>query len=126
MMAPRLTGGLRAWAAHLALLALGAAGWAGAADHVVVIEAMQFSPRDLEVRQGDTIEWVNKDPFPHDVTTVGKTLRSGPIAPEGRWKTKLSRAGEFSYRCTLHPMMQGRVSVVGAARTSNQRRAPLQ
>lgn len=100
-------------AVAMASLALAACGAAGAADHLVVIEAMQYTPKDLVVRKGDTIEWVNRDPFPHDVTEVakGRGVASGPIAPDGRWKLKVMRAQGFAYRCTLHPMMQGRVSV---------------
>jgi plastocyanin len=97
------------------LLALAAAGQACAADHVVTIEAMGFSPRELVVRQGDTIEWVNKDPFPHDATSTAKGFTTGAIAADGRRKLTVSKTGEFAYRCTLHPMMQGRVTVLPRA-----------
>lgn len=100
-------------AVAMASLALAVSGAASAANHLVVIEAMQYSPKELVVRKGDTIEWVNKDPFPHDVTEAARRrgVASGSIAPEGRWKLKVTREDGFAYRCSLHPMMQGRVVV---------------
>ena len=45
------------------------------ATHAVAIEAMQFSPDSLAVSVGDTVVWINKDPFPHTVTVEGRWFR---------------------------------------------------
>ena len=74
--------------------------------HTIVIEAMQFSPRQLEVSRGDTLTWVNRDPFPHNVSAVDLSFRSKEIAPNGSWKLKMAKKGRFSYICTLHPTMK--------------------
>ena len=42
-----------------------------AATQTVVIEGVKYEPEALTVNRGDTIVWVNKDPFPHTVTAKG-------------------------------------------------------
>jgi plastocyanin len=79
--------------------------------HTVRIEGMRFSPQVLQVRRGDTIEWINQDPFPHDAVSTARGFRSTVMAPDARWKFVARRKGDFAYRCTLHPMMTASVIV---------------
>ena len=78
--------------------------------HHVEIRGMAFEPALLEARQGDEIEWVNDDVVPHTATAAGE-FDSGLIAPSQRWRTRVTHAGEFTYACTLHPMMTGTLRV---------------
>jgi plastocyanin len=73
--------------------------------HVIVIEAMQFTPARLEVTVGDTVIWRNKDAFAHNARTQGKAIRSPDIPSGGSWKFKAGKQGVFPYVCTLHPGM---------------------
>jgi plastocyanin len=79
--------------------------------HQVLIEAVRFDPQHLTVRVGDTIVWINHDPFPHTVTAVGKLFDSHEIAAGGSWKYTARKAGVFAYACTLHPTMLGTLRV---------------
>jgi plastocyanin len=79
--------------------------------HTVMIEAMQFSPKMLEVSQGDTVVWLNKDAFPHDATAISRSFQSQEIAPNGSWKFKAMKKGTFPYICTLHPTMKAELVV---------------
>lgn len=79
--------------------------------HTVAIENMRFVPETLEVRQGDTVVWVNRDPFPHTATAEGKGFDSRSIAPERSWKYVARRRGDFPYLCTLHTTMRGKLTV---------------
>jgi plastocyanin len=94
---------------------LGAAS-AGAADaakpnvHTIVIEAVTYQPAALVVKRGDTVVWLNKDPFPHTVTAQG-AFDSRDIAPGASWKYVARRSGQYAYICTLHPNMKGTLSV---------------
>jgi plastocyanin len=81
------------------------------ATHTIVIEAMRFEPRELTVKNGDTIVWVNHDPFPHTVTAESKQFDSHDIASGGSWKYTARKAGVFSYTCSLHPNMPGTLRV---------------
>jgi plastocyanin len=79
--------------------------------HTVVIEGMRFIPAELSVNAGDTVNWKNKDAFPHTVTSEGKQFDSRDIAPGGSWKLVASRRGSIAYVCTLHKTMKGTLSV---------------
>jgi plastocyanin len=116
----------RAWSWRLALvaaaLALLVSGWmmsraggvgAGgrpAKTHTVTIEGTSFRPDRLSVAVGDTVVWVNKDPFPHTATATGNFDSAG-IDPEKSWKFVPSKKGTFDYVCTFHPTMKARLTV---------------
>ena len=77
-----------------------------AARHTVVIEGLKYVPEMLLVKRGDTVVWINKDPFPHTVTAKG-VFDSQSIAPGHSWPYTAKIAGEHSYICTFHPNMKG-------------------
>lgn len=81
------------------------------ARHQVVIEAVRFDPQELTVKVGDTIVWVNHDPFPHTTTAVGKQFDSHEIAAGHSWKYTAKKVGVFAYACSLHPTMLGTLRV---------------
>jgi len=76
----------------------------------VTIDGSSYGPSPITVRKGDTVRWVNKDPFPHTVTAAGK-FDSKSIAANGKWSYRATKAGEFPYICTLHPNMKGTLKV---------------
>ena len=81
------------------------------ATHTVLIEGTQFQPDMLAVSAGDSIVWVNKDPFPHTVTSKSGGFDSQQIQPGQSWKYRAARRGEFPYVCSLHPTMRATLRV---------------
>jgi plastocyanin len=88
-----------------------AAGKHKAKVHTVVIDAMQYSPANLEVAVGDIVVWKNKDPFPHTVTAEDHAFDSHSIGADRSWKYRASKKGVFPYICTLHPTMKAQLVV---------------
>ena len=80
------------------------------ATYSVAIEGVAYQPNVLIVRRGDTVAWVNKDPFPHTVTARG-AFDSRDIPAGATWKYLARKTGSFRYLCTLHPNMQGTLTV---------------
>src|SRR6185503_5623485 len=80
------------------------------AKHTVTIEAVQFQPTVVQARRGDSIVWINKDPFPHTVTSTGK-FDSIEIQPGETWTYKVQQSGDLPYICTLHPTMKAALRV---------------
>jgi plastocyanin len=74
-------------------------------SHTVTIDALVFQPAVVTVTAGDTIVWVNKDPFPHTVTSTAGGFDSRTIDPGGSWRYKAVKKGQFEYLCTFHPTM---------------------
>lgn len=75
--------------------------------HTVVIDGMQFSPATLEVAVGDTVIWMNKDPFPHTATSDADGFHSKTILPEHTWSYVATQGGRYPYSCALHENMKG-------------------
>jgi plastocyanin len=101
-------------AAALFLLCCGIGAAAAAprvTTHSVTIDGTRFQAEALTVKAGDVVVWVNKDPFPHTVTSQAGGFDSREIAPGQSWKYKFGKSGEFPYVCTFHPTMKGIVRV---------------
>ena len=99
-------------AAVLALLCW-SMGPAAAADapKTVAIDGTAFQPATLTVKVGDSVTWVNKDPFPHTVTSAAGGFDSHEIAPGKSWKYTATKKGEFAYICIFHPTMKATLKV---------------
>ncbi|WP_432260334.1 cupredoxin domain-containing protein [Cupriavidus sp. TMH.W2] len=70
--------------------------------HMVQIQGAKFEPDTIEVNRGETIVWVNHDPYPHTVTASGG-FDSRSIPAGGQWQYAAHTAGDFPFVCTLHP-----------------------
>lgn len=79
--------------------------------HTVTIDGTAFTPAELTVRVGDTIAWINKDPYPHTATSTTGAFDSRNIAPDKSWKYVVRKTGEFRYLCAIHPSMKGVILV---------------
>jgi plastocyanin len=89
----------------------GAAAHPQPATHTVTMEAVAFKPDVLTVKVGDSVIWVNKDPFPHTATSQPGGFDSKEIGVEKTWKHTLTQPGAFPYVCSLHPTMKGTLRV---------------
>jgi len=83
---------------------------AQAALHSVVIDGLRYAPETITVKRGETIVWVNNDPFPHTVTAQG-VFDSGEIPAGKVWEYTPRRVGRYAYICTVHPNMKGTLQV---------------
>ena len=108
------TGARRSVALACAVAVLSVGAPASAAEkrstHTVVIEGVSYQPESLTVKRGETVVWVNKDPFPHTVTAQG-AFDSGAIAANRSWRYTARKSGDYNYICTLHPNMKGTLRV---------------
>ena len=76
----------------------------------MAIDGTAYDPPEVTVARGETVTWVNKDPFPHTVTAKG-AFDSGSMAAGASYKFTPKSAGTFDYICTLHPNMKARLVV---------------
>jgi plastocyanin len=77
----------------------------------IAIDGTTFTPETLTVKTGTTVTWINKDPFPHNVSSSRGGFRSGDLDADGRWQFHAVSPGTFPYICTLHPGMKGTLTV---------------
>jgi plastocyanin len=82
------------------------------AANEVGIDNFAFTPPTLTVKRGTRVVWINDDDVPHLIVNVERRFRQSPLLDTGqRYAVTLTEPGTYSYFCSLHPSMQGKVVV---------------
>lgn len=87
---------------------------AGGGGKAVVVDMkdIQFTPKAITAKVGQTVKWTNSDTAPHNVTaTKGEKFKSSTFQKGGTYEYKLDKAGSITYVCTIHPGMEGTITV---------------
>ena len=77
-----------------------------------------YSPADITINVGDTVQWNNSDDMPHTMTS-GILKEGGPdgvfdsgLKMKGdTYEFTFNDAGTYGYFCQVHPWMTGSVTV---------------
>ena len=77
----------------------------------VKIDNFSFTPPDLKVPVGATVIWTNHDDIPHTVVSTDKVFKSKVMDSDEKYSFTFSTAGTFTYFCSIHPKMTGKVIV---------------
>lgn len=91
---------------------------ATAAGHDVTVQNLAYNPASITVQVGDTVTWTNQDALPHTVTADDGSFDQPLAASGGTATITFSKAGTFTYHCTIHPSMHGTVVVEGQQATT--------
>ena len=87
-------------------------GGAATMKAVASIQGFVFSPDPVAVLVGGTGTWTNKDSVAHTVTFDDASLTSSKnVDPGATFTATFPKAGSYTYRCSIHPSMQGTVTV---------------
>jgi plastocyanin len=81
--------------------------------NTVMISNFAFSPAAITVKAGTTVTWTNKDTDAHTVTSQNNSgpLGSSALSTGQSYSYKFTKAGTYSYLCTIHPFMTATVTV---------------
>jgi len=86
---------------------------AGAATVDVEILGSAYNPASVTVTAGDTVNWTNKDPDLHTVTSDnGAFQSSGNLGMSQTHPVIFMTPGTYAYHCFWHSFMTGTVTVV--------------
>ena len=77
----------------------------------VNIENFAFSAPTITVAAGTTVKWTNNDDIPHTVRAVDGSFHSKAMDTADTYAFTFAKPGVYSYFCTLHPKMVGKVVV---------------
>jgi plastocyanin len=78
----------------------------------VSMKNIQFVPKSVTAKVGQTVKWTNDDSVDHNVTaTSGETFKSNTFGQGATFSQKLTKAGTIKYVCTIHPGMEGTIVV---------------
>ena len=79
----------------------------------VEIDNFAFKPKDLTVKVGETVTWVNHDDVPHTATMKGQSpeFDSKMLDSDEKFSFTFKNAGIYTYYCKVHPHMTGMIVV---------------
>ena len=84
---------------------------AAATTAEVKIENFSFTPSTLTVKAGTQIVWTNSDDIPHTVVSDDHTFKSKVLDSDEKFTFTATKPGTYSYFCSIHPKMTGKVIV---------------
>lgn len=76
----------------------------------VSIRNFAYHPSLLRVEKGTRVSFENRDGATHDATRKG-SFSTGLLRPGESAAVRFTHGGAFSYICSLHPGMRGKVVV---------------
>jgi plastocyanin len=92
--------------------------FAAVVNHQVIMKSISFDPKSLEIKRGDTIEWLNRSYTEHSATSEANgpssdSFDTGLVKPQKiSKKIGFPNAGTYQYHCSIHgKTMSGQVVV---------------
>jgi plastocyanin len=82
-----------------------------AANAEVKIDNFSFGPETVTVPVGATVTWINRDDIPHTVVSTDGVFKSKVRDTDEKFSYTFTKAGTYSYFCSVHPKMTGKVVV---------------
>jgi plastocyanin len=77
----------------------------------VRVDNFSFGPDTLTVPANSTVTWVNKDDVPHVITSSDGLFKSKALDTDDKYSYTFTKAGTYSYYCSIHPKMVGKIVV---------------
>lgn len=87
----------------------------------ISIDNFTFNPKQLTVKVGTTVTWINHDDIPHGIASSGNAFtRSKPLTTDDSYSFTFTTPGTYQFFCYLHPTMVGTVVVEAATGASTK------
>jgi plastocyanin len=86
-------------------------GAASSGDVAISMKNIQFDPAEATAKVGQKVVWTNDDDAPHNV--VGGPITSETFNKGETFEYTPDKAGTIEYVCTIHPGMEGKLTVTG-------------
>ena len=77
----------------------------------VRVDNFSFGAETLTVRTNTTVTWVNKDDVPHVIASNDGVFKSKALDTDEQYSYTFTKAGTYSYYCSIHPKMVGKIVV---------------
>jgi plastocyanin len=77
----------------------------------VKIDNFVFGPQTVTVPVGTTVTWTNSDDIPHTAVSTEGAFKSKVMDTDEKFSYTFTKAGTYTYYCSIHPKMTGTVVV---------------
>jgi len=87
----------------------------GSAKGITIsMKNIAFDPKEQTGKVGQKVTWVNEDSVDHNVVArEGPNVTSANFGQGGTFSYTPTKPGKIEYACTLHPGMDGELTVTG-------------
>lgn len=89
----------------------GSSAGSAASSSALNIKDFAFTPASLTVKSGTTVTVTNNDSATHTWTATDRTFDSGDLVSGKSFTFTFTKAGTYSYVCSIHASMHGTVTV---------------
>jgi plastocyanin len=79
--------------------------------HDVMLDNFRFNPATAAVPRGTTVTWTNRDDVPHTIVSSERKFKSPVLDTDQRFSHTFDTAGTYTYFCSMHAKMTGRIVV---------------
>ena len=76
----------------------------------VTVKSFKYQPGTLQISKGSTVVFSNAAGVAHTATDSG-VFNTGHIKPGHSASVRFKQKGTFTYHCTIHPFMHGKIVV---------------
>jgi len=77
----------------------------------IKISGFKFVDNEISINVGSSIIWTNNDSSMHTATSIDSKFDSGYLYENQTYEFKFLNAGIYTYRCSLHSGMIGKINV---------------
>jgi plastocyanin len=77
----------------------------------IQVDNFSFGPAMLTVPANSTVTWINKDDVPHVIASNDGLFKSKALDTDDKYSYTFTKAGTYSYYCSIHPKMVGKIVV---------------
>ena len=82
-----------------------------AKDTEIRVDNFTFAPDTLTVPLNSIVTWINKDDIPHVIASNDGVFKSKALDTDQKYSYTFNKAGTYTYYCSIHPKMVGKVVV---------------
>ena len=85
----------------------------GAQEQKIILKSLKFTPNKITITKTTKVSFIWKESVAHNIVFDNKGPKSGTLN-KGQWSpdaAALAKPGTYKYKCTLHPGMNGQITV---------------
>ena len=79
----------------------------------VTMQEFEFTPKEMKVKVGTTVTWINAGTTAHSATAIDKSFNTRNLQPGETKSATFSTPGTFVYHCVFHGNPDDRTGMIG-------------
>jgi len=82
-------------------------------DPSVMMKEFEFTPKEMKVKVGTTVTWMNAGTTAHSATAIDKSFNTRNLQPGEMKSVTFSTPGTYVYHCVFHGNPDDKSGMIG-------------